>query len=564
VQFKTIASTFEKLEQTRSGNALRTILSQLFKQATNKEIALLAYFSLGDITSKYDSTVIGMADKMVVKAIAKATSIDKKTILEQLKKHGDIGKTAEEFIGKKTRSVTLHDVHATLMTLAHTHGANSQEKKISLLATLFNKTSPKESRYIARMVVGKLRLGIADMTVLDALSITFTGGKEKKKTIEAAYNICPDVGIIAHTLATKGLKGITTIDIQIGRPIQMMLAQRVKNLVELQKRIPGIIVAEEKYDGERVQAHKSKNTITLFSRRLDTITHQFPDIVTALKKVKGDWIIEGEICAVDTKGNVLPFQILMQRRRKHKIEEYAQKIPVCMFVFEILLLNKKSYREQPYHKRMDVLKKLIPKTKQLNLAGKVISRDLKKITAFFNEKINAGGEGIMCKKYDGLYHAGTRGWDWIKWKKEYVKDLVDTFDLVVVGAYWGKGRRSGWYGALLCALYNKQKDRFETFCKLGTGFTDEDLAALPKKLKKYIIVKKPARVEIKKSMLPDVYFTPAVVVEVLGAEVTKSPNHTADGLALRFPRFLRFRPDKTAEQATTTQNTRKIAKLIAK
>ena len=335
----------------------------------------------------------------------------------------------------------------------------------------------------------------------------------------------------------------------------MMLAQRVESLDEVSEKISGKLAVEAKYDGERMQVHKSKDKITIFSRRMENITEQFPDVVAYLKEqVSGrEYVIEGEIIAIDKDGRPLHFQVLMQRKRKTDIEEYVKKVPVQLKLFDLLYHNEKSYLHQPYSVRTGLLEKIVHKGKHLTFADKIITDDLEEVDAFFNKMLKEKQEGIMIKGVDSEYQAGTRGWNWIKWKKEYAKEISDTFDVVIVGAYHGKGKRAGMYGALLCACYNKKEDTFETLCKLGTGLTDEVLADLPKQLSTHQLEKKPARLKVKKEMEAQVWFEPAVVVEIFGAELTKSPFHTcAGGIALRFPRFIRFRTDKKAEQATTS------------
>jgi DNA ligase-1 len=476
------------------------------------------------------------------------------TVLRQAKKLGDLGKTAEQYAGRG--NLTVKTVFETLHKIAEAAGAGSQEKKATLLANLLKQASKIEARYLARIVLGDLRLGVGDKTILDALAIAYAGGKEARKELEQAYHVCPDVGVIARTIARKGIKKIRQIDVEIGIPIQSMLCQRIKDIEEVGKKMGYPVVVEEKYDGERIQVHKKGNSIKLYSRRLEDITPQFPDVIEAAKKaVKAkNCVLDSEVMPVDAKGNLLPFQILMQRRRKHEIEKYIKKIPVALFVFDILYLNGKSLLREPYKKRYDLLQKNMKETKEVKFTLRKTCSDSECIEDLFNKTVEHGGEGVVIKNLAGQYEAGVRGWNWIKWKPEYVKGLRDTFDLVVVGAYFGRGRRAGTYGALLCAAYNDKKDRFETFCKLGSGFTDKELAGLPKKLKK--ITHKPARLEVSKAMQPDVWFDPRIVVEVTGAEITKSPNHTL-GYALRFPRFLRWR-EKKPEQATTAKEILKM------
>ncbi len=550
--FHHLAKTFSELEHTSSGNAMRDILSSFLKKVT-KEIDKVCYLTLGTISSPYDSVVLGMADQMVLKSIAAVSRKEPAIIKSDFKKYGDVGLVAEKKIKNKTPTLTVNDVFTQLHAIAQTTGSGSQGKKKKLLSTLFQRSTPLEAKYIARIAVGMLRLGAGDKVLLDSLALAFTGNK-KNNELEKAYNVCPDIGIIAKALAKKDIKHISPV---IGRPISVMLAQRAKSLKEIQQRMPDGIVAEEKYDGERIQIHKKKDQITFFSRRMDNITAQYPDLLKEVKKIKHNFIAEGEIIAIDKSGNLLHFQTLMQRRRKHDVESYAQQIPVVIFFFDILYFNK-SLLDEPYHKRREALKKLFKENQILKFARHIITKDIDKVEEFFNECIARGTEGIIAKNINGVYQAGTRGYNWIKWKKDYVKKLRDTFDLVIVGAFAGKGRRSSAYGAVLCACYNKKDDVFETLCKLGSGFSDKQLKEMPRILRKYETKNKPAHLKVHQNMKPDVWFEPNVVVEVTGAELTRSPLHTAaekngKGLALRFPRFLRFRDDKTAEQATTTK-----------
>lgn len=565
MHFQILVDIYQQLEQTASGNKMREILSEFFKKVPKEDIALVSYLTLGQISSEYEGLILGLAEKTAVKSISLAGGVDSSKVKKILKKTGDAGLAAEEIMKNKPMTLvplgklTIHELFQGLHKISQAEGSGSQELKIQTLAQMLQKTSPPGAKYLIRIALGTLRMGVGDMTVLDSLAIAFTGEKKNKEFLERAYNICPDVGIIAKTIANKGLKALDKIEIKVGRPIKMMMAQRVKELEDIQKKIPGTLTVEAKYDGERIQAHKnSQGTIFLFSRRLDNITDQFPDLIKYLKTAikQNDYVVEGEVVAVDQKGHNLPFQVLMQRRRKYDIQKYAEKVPIHFKVFDLLYLNGKSYLHQPYFKRTEKLEKIIHPNKEIKLTDRIITDNLAELDRFFQKMLKQGYEGVIVKSHapDSIYQAGVRGWNWIKWKKEYVKEMVDTFDLVVVGAYYGKGKRSGVYGALLCASYNKKQDLFETVCKMGTGLTDEVLEELPKKLKKFELKTKPARLSLKKEMEPDIWFEPKLVIEVLGAEITKSPFHTcASGLALRFPRFLRFREDKKAGQATTSK-----------
>ncbi len=578
MDFLKLVEVLEELEKTSSGNAMREILAKFLKKVPEEDIGVICYLTLGQIASEYDGLVLGMADKSVLKSIAAAGGTDLSKVQRVMKEEGDAGLTAEKVLQHKPRTLvpvgklTIHELFDKLHKIAATAGTGSQEEKSKILISLLQKSSAKEAKYVVRIALGTLRLGAGDMTLLDALAIAYTGEKKNKELLEHAYNICPDVGIIAETLVKKGLKGIEKIDVHVGRPIKMMLCQRVDELEEIAEKIPGEFSVEAKYDGERVQAHKDKKgKITLFSRRLENITHQFPDLVKELEKhVDGkEWVIEGEIIAIDEKGHHLPFQTLMQRRRKYDVEKYMKDIPVLVKLFDLLYWDGQSYMRESYNARSQLLAKMVAKSKHIMLADKIVTDDLAELDEFFHRMLKEKYEGVIVKSLTGEYQAGTRGWNWIKWKKEYVQEMSDTLDLVVVGAFHGKGKRSGTYGALLCAAYNEKEDLFETVCKLGTGLTDEVLAELPARLAKYKLNHKPARLKIKKEMEPEVWFEPKIVVEVFGAELTKSPFHTcasgagtaggtsggkgASGLSLRFPRFLRFREDKKAEQATTSK-----------
>ena len=567
MDFQKLAELYQELEKTSSGNKMREILADFFKKVPEDDIAVISYLTLGQIASEYEGIVLGMAEKSALKAIAKTAGVDETKVKKIMQETGDAGLTAEKLLQKKTQTLvpmgklTVKELFEKLHKITLTTGTGSQEEKINTLVNLLQKASPQGAKYIIRIALGTLRMGAGDMTVLDALAMAYTDDKKNKEILEKAYNICPDVGIIAETLAKKGLKGIEKIDVHVSRPIKMMLAQRVDSLEEVPEKIPGKLAIEAKYDGERIQAHKTKDgKITLFSRRMDTITEQFPDVVQYLQEQISakEFVIEGEVIAIDKDGKPLHFQVLMQRKRKTEIEEYVKKVPVQLKLFDLLYYNGKSFLHESYQTRTEQLAKILSKGKHLLLADKIVTDDLGVVNQFFQKMLKEKQEGIMIKGMDSEYLAGTRGWNWIKWKKEYHSEMTDTFDLVIVGAFHGKGKRSGTYGALLCACYNDKNDTFETVTKLGTGLTDEMLEELPKKLKKYQLDHKPARVVVS-DIKPEVWFEPAMVVEVLAAEITKSPSH-ALGLALRFPRFIKLREDKKAEQATTCKEIEQMYK----
>jgi DNA ligase-1 len=550
MRFRALVEMFEKLEGVSSGNAIREILAAFFRSVPRSGLAEVAYLTLGKIGAEYQKVDLGLAEKMMIKALAIASAKPAAEVARLAKRSGDLGLVAAQTV-RGRGGPSVGEVITTLRKISEASGAGSQERKLDLMSSLLRKTSAKEAKYIVRIALGNLRLGIAAATILDSLALAFKGIKDKTD-LESAYEKTSDIGLVAGLAASKRpLK----VGVSVGVPIKMMLAQRVHSWEELKAHLPGRITAEEKYDGERTQIHKKGEKIVIFSRRLENITHQYPEVLASLRKsirVK-ECIIEGEVVAIDKRGRLLPFQLLMQRKRKYRTEEYARRIPVALFLFDLLYLAGRSYLEVSYPRRRKALEKIIRPSKIIRLARQVTSENLAAVQRFFKESTARGAEGIVAKSNadNSFYQAGTRGWMWIKWKKEYLPGAKDTYDLVVVGAFHGRGRRSGTYGSLLCAVYNEKQDRFETFTKLGAGFSDKMLADLPALLKKYASAGKPARVAIHKAMEPDFYFQPGVVVEVLGAEITKSPAHSS-GYALRFPRLVRIRDDKAPEQATTT------------
>jgi DNA ligase-1 len=439
------------------------------------------------------------------------------------------------------------------------------DQKISLLAGLLSNASPKEAKYLIRTVTGELRLGIADMTVLGALAIAYGGGKETRADIERAYNISSDLGRVAKTVAEKGIEGIRKFGVSVGEPIRPMLAERLGSPQDILEKLGGQCIAEFKYDGERVQAHKKGDDIILFSRRLENITEQYPDAVGLVRKfVKPkEAIVEAEIVAIDPDTSEMrPFQELMHRRRKYGIEQAIEDYPVSLFVFDVLLVDGRDLTQKTYPVRHRMLEKIIEKSERVRPAEYLQTDNPDELERYFEKAVESGCEGVVCKSVsdDSVYQAGARGWLWIKYKRDYKSEMTDTVDLVVVGAFHGRGKRGGAYGALLLAAYDPDEDEFETVTKCGTGFTDEDLAKIPKMLEKHKLQRKSPRVN--STLEADVWFEPKIVIEVLGAEITLSPIHTAamdrirkgSGLAIRFPRFTgNYRVDKGAEDATTIE-----------
>ncbi|HYB92583.1 MAG TPA: ATP-dependent DNA ligase, partial [archaeon] len=522
---------------------------------------------------------LGVAEKLAIRAIAVAIGQPEKVIIDDYNKTGDLGTTTEKFLIKRTqitlasRRLTIERVYEELDRIAHATGSGAQKIKIRLLTSLLNDATSSEAKYIIRMVTGRLRIGVADMTILDALAIAYGGGKEFREEIERAYNLTSDLGYVAETVAAKGLDATKHFSITVGKPVRPMLAERLSNAHDILAKLGGKGAAEYKYDGLRIQAHILPNAIQLFSRRIENITSQFPDVVKALKEAVAakSAIVEGECVAVDPNtGEMMPFQMVSQRRgRKYEIEETAKEIPVTVFLFDVLYADERDYTVKPYPERREELKKIVKLTERVKISEQIVTNNAEELDQYMEKAITDGCEGLMLKDIgpESFYAAGARGFKWIKFKREYKSEMADTVDLVAVGAFAGRGRRAGSYGALLMAAYDPDSDTFKTVCKLGSGFTDEDLADMPKTFEQYTISHRHARVDSR--IEADVWFTPAIVMEIIGAELTLSPSHTSAldtvrkgaGLAIRFPRFAgKWRKDKAPEDATTVKEIKEMYK----
>ena len=571
MKYSLVADAYEKIEATTKRLEMTDYLVEFLKKTPKDVIDKVAYLTQGKLYPDFVGIEIGVAEKLAIRAAARATGRSEKEIEENMKKTGDLGETTQKFLEKKTQvtffqeTLTVEKVYDTFDKMAKSTGAGSMDQKINLLAGLLSNATPKEAKYIIRTVTGELRLGIADMTVLDALAIAYGGGKEAREDIERAYNISSDLGRVAKTVAEKGIDSIRKFEVSIGEPIRPMLAERLGSPQEILEKLGGRCIAEFKYDGERVQAHKKGNEVTLFSRRLENIKEQYPDVVELVKKyVKAkEAIIEAEIVAIDPDtGEMRPFQELMHRRRKYGIKQAMEEYPVSLFVFDNLSVDGQDLTQKTYPFRHKMLEKIIEKSDRVRPAEYLVTDNSNELEKFFEKAVENGCEGVVCKSIneDSVYQAGARGWLWIKYKRDYKSEMTDTVDLVIVGAFHGRGKRGGTYGAILLAAYNPEEDEFETVTKCGTGFTDEDLAKLPKMMEKHRLLHKSPRV--KSSLEADVWFEPKVVIEVIGAEITLSPIHTAaidairkgSGLAIRFPRFTgNYRLDKAAEDATAVK-----------
>jgi DNA ligase 1 len=568
VQYQIVAETYRDLERATGRLQLIDRLAALLAQTPRELLPTISYLCQAQIAPEFAGVQLGVAERLAARALADAAGVTGDRVLAALRETGDLGQTAENLLAESaaTRPATLAVGHVveTLRAIAASAGPGSQTQKLTLLAGLLRAATPLEARYLLRLVTGTLRLGIGTPTILDALAQVYAGGRAARPVLERGYNICCDIGLVAATLAEGGPAAVERLHVRPGNPIRAMLAQRLSDADEILAKLGGSCAAEYKYDGMRVQAHRTGDgQVELFTRRLERVSDQFPDVVRLLAGglLPHTAILEGEVVAADpATGELRPFQEVMYRRRKHGIAEAARDVPVSLFCFDLLYADGDDLTRLSYAQRRARLTDAISPSPQLRLSTMIQADDVPALEAAFEQAVTDGCEGLLCKSVApaSSYQAGARGWQWIKLKRDYRTELSDTLDLVVVGALFGRGRRRGVYGALLLATYDPTTDAFQTICRCGSGFSDADLAALPARLAPLARADRPARVDARQPA--DVWFEPTMVIEVLAAELTLSPNHTTGwgqvkdgaGLALRFPRFTgRYRDDKTPEDATT-------------
>ncbi len=571
MRFAELAAAYERLEATASRLEMRHQLAELLRPLRDGDLERALYLSQGLLRPEYEGVELGVADSLARRAVALAAGEEEPSVARRAKESGDLGRTAEELLTPRPRlagePLTVQEVYAAMRAIAAASGEGSQEAKVQTLVALLGRASPLEARFVVRFVLGTLRVGVREMTILDALNEAFAdGSKASRGAIESAFNLSSDLGRVATSLADGGVSALAAIGLEVGRPVRPMLAEREPTLEAVLERMGGRAALEYKYDGLRVQAHVDRGgQVRLFSRRLEEIGAQFPELVADLPKAirSPPAIVEGECIPVDLDTDeLLPFQNVSRRRgRKHDLDRVQKEIPVRLFLFDVLLDGGEPVYGEDFPKRRARLARLLRPTETVRLAEQRVVSSADEARAFLDDAIAAGGEGVMAKslKDGSAYRAGARGYWWIKYKRDYTVGLIDSIDGVVVGAFHGRGRRAGKFGAFLLAVYDKGRDRFESFTKVGSGFDDAALAEMPRRLEPFASEERPKAVET--GLEPDRWFRPGLVLEVRGAELTLSPIHRAalgavragSGLALRFPRFTGlYRDDKGPTEATSS------------
>ena len=567
MEFSILAEIFQRMEKTSKRIELTDILVELLKKTPKEILPNVVYLLQGIIRPNFEGVELGIAEKLAIHAISKSSGLPIKKIEDDYREGGDLGLTASNILKLKTQTtftvekITVERVYDTLFKIAKLEGKGSQDLKMKYISSMLNDATPVEAKFIIKILLGILRLGVAENTVMDALAIAFTGKKENKEEIENAYNVSSDLGKVSLVVATDGIEEIKKFKISLFSPIRPMLADRVKSETEAIKKMPRLFAAEYKLDGERVQIHKQMNKIILFSRRLENITQYYPDIIENIgKSINVDeGIFEAEIVPInENTGEFLPFQELMHRRRKYKLEKAVLQYPITVNFFDVLYFDDRNCLNLEYTKRRKILEKVVKEDNFSKLVPMLLVKNENEIEDFLENSINSGCEGLMLKTPNAGYRAGARGSNWLKLKREYRNELGDSLDLIVIGAYFGRGRRTGLYGTLLLGTYNPENDTFPSICKVGTGFTDESLDQLYQILSNKVILKKNSRVV--SEMEADVWLEPELVLEIVASEITLSPIHKTglnlvrknNGFALRFPKFTgKIRYEKAVEDAST-------------
>lgn len=556
--FQELATAFEQIESVSSRLAITELLAGVLTRAHVDEIRALCYLLQGRVAPQYEPIEFGVANKFVETAIAKASGVDRSRVYTHFKSSGDYGDSAFHFLSTRTHSEkSVSDVFAALLAIAHTGGEGSQEVKITLLSDLFCSLDRLSTKYIVRITLGKLRLGFSDMTILDALSWMISGDKRHHEVLEKAYSHRPDIGYIAMVVKKDGIDATEKIALHVGDPVIPSLCQRLPTADEMIEKM-GEVSVEPKYDGFRAQIHFAKHgkdmRVVSYSRNLENTTAMFPELLQISQEIAAESvIIDTEAVGIDPKtGRILPFQSTITRKRKHDVAKTSESVPLQFFVFDILHKDGKDLVTLPLSERRRILEKTIHAQKYLSIAPHIVTKHADELRSYHETQITNGLEGVVVKTWNSPYEMGRKGFNWVKFKEEEGKTgkLTDTIDAVIMGYTSGEGKRTS-FGIGQMLLGVRDGETFVTITKLGSGTTEEELTALYATLQPYIAATMPKQyVQMHKNYIPDVWVHPHVVLEIAGDDLTVSPTHGAH-FAVRFPRLVRIRADKSAEDVTT-------------
>jgi DNA ligase-1 len=556
-----VAEVFARLEGMRARGQLIEEVARLLRRADAEERAPLVYLLQGQLRPPYEGVELGLGERLLTTAIASACRVTEAQISRRFRRQGDLGLVAEALaVEPAGERLTLRQAYQALLDIARISGTGSVRRKTERFGRLLRQSDSLEAKFLVRTAQGRLRLGVGDQTILEAAALAALGERRRKPLLEAAYNVRSDLGGVVQLAFERREQGLRRISPEIGIPVRPALAQRLPSAEAIIARL-GTVQAEPKYDGFRLQLHRDGRRIWAFSRRLENVTEMFPELAQGVRRqlrVKRV-IVEGEAVVHNPEtGEFLPFQVTMTRKRKTGIAEAVERYPLRLFAFDLLYAGRQSWLERPQRSRSRQLRSVIrggpdapiavTETRLTHRAGE--------LQEYFDEMVQRGLEGVVAKRPDAPYRAGARGYDWVKLKRAYQSRLRDTVDVVLVGYLRGRGKRAALgIGSLLAAVYDARADRFRTVAKIGSGLSEKLWRNLRVRMDRQALRARPRRVD--SLVVPDVWVEPAIVVEVLADEITRSPSHTCGrrgeepGYALRFPRMLRERPDRGPSDATT-------------
>src|SRR3989338_762941 len=559
MQYSKLVEVYEALEKTAKRLGKTYIISELLKKTPAEDLPVITLLLEGRVFPSWDSREVGVASRIILKAISAASGIEADKVEKEWKKTGDLGIVSENLIKAKkqstlhSRELTVSKVFTNLRKLAELEGSGTVERKIQLISELLTSAKPNEAKYIIRTILQVLRVGVGQGSIMDAIVWAFFSDKIKllydnkdgnieigdreeynkyADAVQKAYDVTNDFSPVAEAAKTKGLNGLKNMNLTVGVPIKVMLALKVDTAEKGFERAGKPAELEFKYDGFRIQGHKKNNEIKLFTRRLENVTNQFHEVVGCIKNnISGkEFIIDSEAVGYSNKTNeYLPFQSISQRiKRKYDIDKIAKDFPVELNVFDIVYYDGKSYLNEPFEKRRKLLEKIVrQEKKKIVLAKNLVTSNAEKVEKFYEEAISLGNEGLMFKDLNAPYKPGARVGNMVKFKKER-----ETFDVVITAAEWGEGKRAKWLSSYTVSCINEDGEFLE-IGKVSTGLKEKDEEGLSfnkmtKMLRPLVMSEKGKEVKIK----------PSIVIEVGYEEIQKSPTYSS-GFALRFPRVMR-------------------------
>ena len=550
MEYKKLADLYNRLESTTKRLEKTDMIADFLRETSTELLPPVTLLLLGRVFPTWSEKELGIGPKLLMKAISMVTGASVDEIEEEIREQGDIGTASEALFKRRSQltfishPLTIEKVYNDLIKLASITGSGAQSKKIDILLGILSLASPVEAKYITRTILEELRVGAGEGIISDAISLAFN---IKKEVVERAYMLTNDLGMVAKVAKSEGEDGLQKLSLEPGRPVKPMLAQLAESIESAIEEL-GETLCETKYDGVRVQIHRKGDEILVFTRRLENISRAVPEIIKRVQKALPgkDFIVEGEII-VNIDGRPGSFQYILQRvKRKYDIEEMVSRIPLTLYLFDILYY-KGPLIDEPFRKRRRVLESIIKP-----LSGKIeLSRQVKVDTnnindgiSLFNESIKEGHEGIMIKDPNAPYIPGIRGKKMLKYKAE-----PETLDLVVIGGTYGKGKRAHLIGSYLLAARDEETGELKTVAHVATGLDDKTLKELTERLKKITIEEKGRKIKVK----------PELILEVAYSEIVKSPEYES-GYSLRFPVVKRIRDDLSLEDVDTIKRIESLFK----